>query len=528
MKKLVCWCSCIFLLFAMAFPTLAVEPLSVNAEGYFAGQNMLRLYCNTNLDAVPSASEITLQVGNQALPITNIETFEQTGEGATYLFLIDISGSIGTIKLDAIKMTLLSIINGLSDKDNAGVLLVGDEVEIQPLTADKTALFKQIESIESGTKTTNLYLGITKGLDLLTTDTKSNQKKCLVVLSDGEDYAVKGITREEVEKKISLVRIPVYTVAMLGENPKESYVESAKILGSFARLSPGGRDLMHDLKEETSKTTAQDILTSVSNSLVLTAGLNGLVFAGNEQYMKLELNAGDAGKATDGYNIATGALAAAQVTPAPSATPAPTPAPTPDATPAAPAEPTPAPVPTILGLPALWVYIGGGVLILIAIAVILIVAGKRRKQKRNDIAGLQQQSDTMQFSDLDLPVTGSFGVGNTVPLQQPDTEAIALRFTRVGPKGGQVYRAQLGNPVVIGRKADLATLAFPEDDMLSSKHCEIIRRGTSLFIGDLGSTNKTYVNGVMTAGYHKLEQDDVIYIGSMELRINWDENGRVD
>ena len=98
-----------------------------------------------------------------------------------------------------------------------------------------------------------------------------------------------------MEKKISLLRIPVYTVAMLGENPQGSYVESAKILGSFARLSPGGRDLLHDLKEETSETAAQAILSSVSSSLVLTADLTGLAFAGNEQYMQLELNAGAAG-----------------------------------------------------------------------------------------------------------------------------------------------------------------------------------------------------------------------------------------
>ncbi|HWR23761.1 MAG TPA: VWA domain-containing protein, partial [Feifaniaceae bacterium] len=318
MKKLICRCAVLLLLFA-AFPARAAEPLSLNAEGYVAEQGTVRLYWNTNLGRVPAASELSLQVGNQTLPITGIQTVAKTGEGTTYLFLIDISGSIGEKKLGAIKQTLLSVVGKMNDKDNAGVLLVGDEVEIQPLTSDKAALNARIEGIASGTKTTNLYLGITKGLDLLATDAKSNHKKCLVVLSDGEDYAVKGITREEVEKKIAALRIPVYTVAMLGENPKGSYVESAKILGSFARLSPGGRDLMHGLKEEASEAAAKDILSSVSGSLVLTADLNGLSFAGNEQYMKLELNAGTAGKVSDGYSIATGALTAAQITPAPSA-----------------------------------------------------------------------------------------------------------------------------------------------------------------------------------------------------------------
>ncbi len=521
MKKSVCWCS-ILLLLLIASPARAAEPLAVHAEDYLAQQGTVRLYWNTNLERVPTASEIALQVGNQTLPIAGIETFGQTGEGATYLFLIDISGSIGVKKSNAIKQTLLSVISGMEDQDNAGMLLVGDEVEIQALTADKAALAAQIEGIASGTKSTNLYLGITKGLDLLASDAKSNPKKCLIVLSDGEDYAVKGITREEVEKKVSLLRIPVYTVAMLGENPQGSYVESAKILGSFARLSPGGMDLVHDLKEETSKAAAQDIRNSVSSSLVLTADLTGLAFAGNEQYLQLELNAGTAGKASDGYNIATGTLTAAQLTPAPSATPAPTPVATPDATatPVPTATPAPAAAPTFLGLPVLWAAIGGGALVLI-LAVLLILLGKRRKKTLHSLAGFPEpQDDTMQFSDLDRNAAAPFG--DTIPLQQMDT--ISLRFTRVGPNEGQVYHATLGNPVVIGRKADLATLAFPEDDLLSGRHCEIIRRDSGLFINDLGSTNKTYVNGVMIVGYHKLEQDDVIYIGSMELRISWDAN----
>ncbi|HWR23081.1 MAG TPA: FHA domain-containing protein, partial [Feifaniaceae bacterium] len=195
--------------------------------------------------------------------------------------------------------------------------------------------------------------------------------------------------------------------------------------------------------------------------------------------------------------------------------------PAPEPTPL-PTTPEPPPIPTLFGLPVLWV-VGGGVL-LIALAVILTLAAKRRKKKRSEFAGAQEQpGDTAQFSDFDMDTAAPLEAGHTVPLQQqPDIGRIALRFTRVGPNESRVYRAELGSSLMIGRKAGQAALSFPEDNMLSGKHCEIIRRGESLFINDLGSTNKTYVNGVMTAGYHKLEQDDVIYIGSMELRVNWD------
>ena len=538
MKKAICLCVALLLIAALSSGALAVEPLAVHVEGFTARDGALNLYWASNLARVPDPSEVTLQVGSQSLPVQGVKTLAQAGEGATYLMLADISGSIGAQKLARMKQTMLALVSGMGDKDNAGILLVGDDVDAKPLTQDKTALTQQIQAIQGGAKNTNLYLGISKGLELLDADAKSNSKRLLVVLSDGAEFAVKGITREEVNAKIAALHIPVYTVAMLGANPAQEYVESSKVLGSFARLSPGGVAQTHDLKEETSTAVAKAILSSVSSSLVLTVKLDGLTFAGNEQYMKLELNAGDFGKASDGYNVPTGDFAAAQATPAPSPSPSETAQPASSPTPVVSASPTPgAATPsslggTIFGLPALWVYLGAGALVLLIAALILAFAGKKKKRlaaQRKEVAfsdlGITQNEQAQVEMDLG-PTSGfdSFDAGKTVGgFAPPAVRGAALRLTKVGNPDTAVYTANLTENLTIGRKAGVSGLTFPEDDMLSSRHCELIWRDHRLFIRDLGSTNGTFVNGVKTFGEHELVQDDVMLIGSMELRINWDE-----
>ena len=85
----------------------------------------------------------------------------------------------------------------------------------------------------------------------------------------------------------------------------------------------------------------------------------------------------------------------------------------------------------------------------------------------------------------------------------------------------QVFRAEFAGKIVIGR--DLKTgLCFKNDELLSSRHCSISYETDGIILRDLGSTNGTFVNGVPIKDRYKLENDDVILIGSMELRINWE------
>src|SRR5207244_209616 len=71
-------------------------------------------------------------------------------------------------------------------------------------------------------------------------------------------------------------------------------------------------------------------------------------------------------------------------------------------------------------------------------------------------------------------------------------------------------------PVEIGRGKESTLPIF--HDSISRRHARITRDGYRYVIEDLGSTNGTTVQGKPVKGPTKLDHDDVISVGSVELR----------
>jgi pSer/pThr/pTyr-binding forkhead associated (FHA) protein len=104
----------------------------------------------------------------------------------------------------------------------------------------------------------------------------------------------------------------------------------------------------------------------------------------------------------------------------------------------------------------------------------------------------------------------------------PGKPRISLRLTKIGLVEEQVFRAEFAGELVIGRDPSKAALPFTNDGLLSSRHCSVSYEPEGIVLRDLGSTNGTFVNGVPVSERHILENDDIILIGSMELRVNWE------
>jgi len=68
----------------------------------------------------------------------------------------------------------------------------------------------------------------------------------------------------------------------------------------------------------------------------------------------------------------------------------------------------------------------------------------------------------------------------------------------------------------VGRVEDNA-IHIPEGSV-SSYHCEILLRGTDVFVKDLNSTNGTFVNGKQVQAEGPLKPGQILRLGSVELR----------
>jgi len=82
------------------------------------------------------------------------------------------------------------------------------------------------------------------------------------------------------------------------------------------------------------------------------------------------------------------------------------------------------------------------------------------------------------------------------------------------PSGERIYINAA--PVSIGRLPE-CTIAV-NDSNISRRHAEVRAGTTSYVVVDLGSTNGTMINGVKITGEQRLNDGDIISVGSTHLR----------
>ena len=85
---------------------------------------------------------------------------------------------------------------------------------------------------------------------------------------------------------------------------------------------------------------------------------------------------------------------------------------------------------------------------------------------------------------------------------------------------GQYYDVYLDKLVQIGRTGSGCEIEIP-DQMISSKHCAIYRKGNEILIQDLGSTNHTYVNDCMLEYPVPLSFGDILRLGNHSFQFQF-------
>lgn len=303
-------------LLALVCAVLLLMPAYVWAAGdkttelYIENSNVsekqLKVYINSNVNKDKtklSADNFQLILGDKTLDCTDAAYFSDSGEAAYYLFLVDVSGSIGSQKLEEMKEYLKLVAAQLGENDYVCINTLGNELSVGKFVKGKKEIEAQIDKIKGLPDDTNLYYGIAQSLKILDSDEKITGKRALLVLSDGEDEQTTGITRDEVNELLKETNIPVYTAAFLDGNADTAHQEFAKILGSFARLSSGGIHTAFGVEDISMKKSAERMAASIGDSLILTADLSGYETGAGQAYLQVTLQIDDKAKAEDSLLI---------------------------------------------------------------------------------------------------------------------------------------------------------------------------------------------------------------------------------
>ena len=542
----------ILLCFGNRQSVFAENTLQIGIDQYEVTESgEIQVYVNQNKEGAfnPSASESMLMIGKNKLGIKEIRTFSDTGGPVTYFCLVDISGSMTEGGISQTQEILKQFVDRKGKEDNLCIMTMGNDVSSSGFLSEKEALMDAIGEIERiGSEDTNLYYSITEALNVLKTDGAVHEKRCLLVFSDGEDDQKKGITEKEAEDAVKDGHIPVFTIALEGANLKDAE-GSAKILGSFARISAGGEHYAPALDEECEYGEICGKITGrIQESLIVSAGLEDVKEIGDDTvYIDVTLSDGSE-KASDGITVPAGnileAIEKAQenadfkvmvINENGGADNSQSELPEVEGA----SEPSEA---SILSRVNKYVIVGITMVILVLILALVLIMRNREEtvyeEEETDDGGYEEDDYSAhngQASSYSAGRVGTAGFSESsvqsisgrasaevggVPVGslRKGKDTVQVTLYKVGPGEAESYQINIKGEAMIGRNKS-CQLSFENDTALSGKHCSILYRDGSLFVKDEESTNGTFINGIPVVGEYKVELDDILLIGSSEYRI---------
>lgn len=90
---------------------------------------------------------------------------------------------------------------------------------------------------------------------------------------------------------------------------------------------------------------------------------------------------------------------------------------------------------------------------------------------------------------------------------------------RSGSKTVKIIRSYIDGSIIVGR-SNICDIII-DDAMMSRQHFAIENDGNEIYIQDLDTRNGTYLNGIKLKSKRKLEKEDNIRAGSIDIIIRW-------
>lgn len=522
---------------------------NVFLQGYRAFEGKVAVYC-TNLTALEGygTQQFTATVSGQECPVLEVSTVKQAKEGVTYYCLVDVSGSMHQDQMEKAKDVLTEICNRLEENDNMVVGAIGTTLETTGFLTDKEEIGRVIEGLVGESDYTAIYDAIVDSISVLQSSNSCNKKKCLVLISDGDDETVLGTTRVEAVTSVISSKIPVYTVAVMRQSPNAKQKEAAENLGAFARQSVGGRDYPQiggndsaTLEEFNAKEAGGVIVEDMQNGVILTIDTSGIAAEKDEMLLNISFMTD-----TDTYSDTMYLYAADLKTADDKNTEAiPEPdtggmVPTEDNTSSAeentsPTEDDTSPISDIddLTLPeedqgGISTYVIAGivaVLVILAAVIFICMRNKAKKEaaQKEEAEREAEEREKVERKAREEEAKRKSDVTVFRQAPAPPQSCYEVKFTAINHENIVfVLDIPEGKTVTIGRNKKADLVLNPEDKHLSSVQCKVYCMQNAINVWDMNSQNGTYVNGVpiKQIGMATVQNSDVIRMGSYEYRIN--------
>lgn len=159
---------------------------------------------------------------------------------------------------------------------------------------------------------------------------------------------------------------------------------------------------------------------------------------------------------------------------------------------------------------------GAGIVLLLIILITILVRISSKKKSRKPAVSIPQTSnEETEFINVQGIDDGTQMLFADKDRRNDSAHTITLT-DRMDPS--KQFMKPLHHPIIIGRSSS-ADIMIKYDKSISGKHCLIKEENGRFFIQDMGSANKTKLNGEVILSETELSSGDVITLGRVEMMV---------
>jgi hypothetical protein len=409
-----------------------------------------------------------------------------------------------------VKSYIDELIQNIGKNEQYKIVTFGEQLTIlQDFTADRYDLSNAANKIVFNGQQSKIYDAIYNTIPKVQPLDGNPCYYRTIVITDGVDDTVTGVTKEELYLKLQADTYPIDVIAV--SRTKQS--EPEKELSALTRMSGGKYANLH----AGSDLPALSASIAVGDVFWLRAIIPGTLLDGSTR--QVDISDGVTSLQFD-VKVPVFDVPAAE-TPMPTAEPTveePTAMPT-TATSTAPAE-TSEPITTaapevkggLFGDYSIVVYIGTGIGLIILIAVIIAVITVRGKKKKRSSEGSASDGKST-FSDK----TEILGGGSSDNSVEDVGGALCVRLRNVN-NPDQIWNLALTNPIVVGR--DTSSQVCLNDTSVSRPHCKLYLTNGVATVENLSKSNITQLNGEALNVPHPIKEGDKLKCGRVTIMVD--------
>jgi VWFA-related protein len=420
---------------------------------------------NGEAPAQLNPGDLSVRLQERDLKVTDVKSFDASGEGVAYIFLIDISKSIQRSQFEEMREATGDWIDALKAKDRMTIFAFGEQVrQLIDFTDDKAGLRAALSNLAPTDLQTKLYLALRDAINLgQRVEAGLPYRRVIVILSDGKDEG-SGFTSDDIRTLVEQGHMPIYAIGSSRLSAKEQtqYLEA---LNRLAVLSGGLY-----VKNSVLSGTYNQIKQAIRRVFVAQLACQSCQVNNQAQLLDITLKSGV---------VAWVAHLAVNLIWLP-------------------------PPPT----PPWWQKLLSWKIALslaVALSVVLVVV---IRVIRNGKKGPEP------VTKISLPPVVAEQVRSVLPGRSLQLTVVA------GAERGRVDNRNLSEKTVVGRDK-ACDVSYADDTEMSAKHYELILAGKNVEVRDLGSTNGTLLNGARLQTQQRLEDGDLVRAGRTEVRITF-------